>query len=65
MLQDEIELTRILNNQSDGLNPLKISQTRWSERAEACQKLSQWWDEIIFTLKYIERNQTQKAKTKC
>lgn len=66
MLQDEIQLTRDLKKHSDGPNTLKsLSQTRWSARAEACQSLSQWWEEIFSALKSIENNVTQKASTKC
>ncbi|KAK9736469.1 protein of unknown function (DUF4371) [Popillia japonica] len=66
VLQAEIQLTKDLKKHSDGPNTLKsLSQTRWSTCAEACQSLSQWWEEIFSALKSIENNVTQKTSTKC
>ncbi|KAL4085416.1 hypothetical protein QTP88_027275 [Uroleucon formosanum] len=51
-------------SQSDNVSVKRLSDTRWSARAEACSSLNTNWNEIILALSNILKNDIEKEVTK-
>lgn len=43
----------------------RLSDTKWSARDDACKSLNQNWKSIVYALKNLNNNETQKSTTRC